>query len=185
MTEKIRIRNLSAPAASATETLLSTIADVNGCVTLPIDVEVIIEKMGIKVEQLDLDSSTSGLLVKDKANEPFKAVSNISNHPHRRRFTFAHELGHYIHSYQNLPDDQVAGKVEKRDELSSLGRDPEEIWANQFAASLLMPASIVRSYWADGRSFSWMILMFDVSSEAMSNRLSTLGLIRYSTASVI
>lgn len=178
MGEKIKVGTLQTPAAAATETLMKTIADVNGCVSLPIDVKQVLGKLGIKVETMFLEPDTSGLLVKDKANEPFKAVSNIENHPHRRRFTYAHELGHYIHSYQDLPADKVAGKVEKRDELASSGTDPDEIWANKFAAALLMPASIVRNYWAQGMSVPAMSALFDVSGEAMSNRLSTLGLLR-------
>lgn len=178
MGEKIKVKNLQTPAAAATEALKITIADKNGCVSLPIDVKQVLEKFGIKVQTMPLKSDTSGLLVKDKANEPFKAVSNIENHPHRKRFTYAHELGHYIHSYQDLPDKEVAGKVEKRDELASSGTDPDEIWANKFAAALLMPASIVRNYWAQGMIVPAMSALFDVSSEAMTNRLSTLGLLR-------
>ncbi len=178
MGEKIKVRNLQTPAAAATETLMRTIADANGCVSLPIDVKRVLEKLGIKVETMFLEPDTSGLLVKNKADEPFKAVSNIQNHPHRKRFTYAHELGHYIHSYQDLPDNEKAGKVEKRDELASSGTDPDEIWANKFAAALLMPASIVRNYWAQGMSVPAMSVLFDVSDEAMKNRLSTLGLLR-------
>lgn len=178
MGEKIRVKNLKTPAAAATETLLNTIADVNGCVSLPINVRDVLDKLGIVAEEMPLNPETSGLLVKDEPNKPFKAVSNIGNHPHRQRFTYAHELGHFIHSYQDLPADKVAGKVEKRDELASLGTDPEEIWANKFAGALLMPASIVRNYWAQGTSIPAMATLFDVSVSAMSNRLSNLGLLR-------
>lgn len=178
MGEKIRVKDLRTPAAAATETLLKTIADANGCVSLPINVHRVLDMMGIKAQTMLLQSDTSGLLVKNKPNEPFKAVSNRENHPHRRRFTYAHELGHFVHTYQDLPNDKIAGKVEKRDELASLGTDPEEIWANNFAAALLMPASIVRNYWAQGMSVSAMSSLFDVSYGAMSNRLSNLGLLR-------
>lgn len=178
MDKKIRIDDIQKPAKAATETLLKTVADPDGNVVLPIDVHEVLSKMGIRTELMLLQGDTSGLLVKDKPDEPFKAVSNIMDHPHRVRFTYAHELGHYVHSYQDLPEDKVAGKVEKRDELSSRGCDSEEIWANRFAAALLMPASIVRRYWGKAYSPELMAEKFDVSPSAMNNRLSSLGLIQ-------
>lgn len=176
MEKKIRIEDIQTPAGAATETLWKTVADEDGNVDLPINVNEVLEKMGIESEMMPLEADTSGLLVKDKPNEPFKAVSNMHDHPHRARFTFAHELGHFIHSYQDLPEDKIAGKVEKRDELSSRGCDPDEIWANQFAAALLMPASIVRYYWAKALSPESMAAKFGVSLSAMNNRLSNLDL---------
>lgn len=178
MCKKIRIADIQTPAEAATETLLKTVADEDGNVELPIDVNQVLDKMGIKPEAMLLADDTSGLLVKDKPNAPFKAVSNVLDHPHRARFTYAHELGHYVHCYQDLPEEEKAGKVERRDELASRGCDPEEIWSNQFAAALLMPASIVRYYWEQALSPGTMAAKFDVSLEAMNNRLKNLGLIR-------
>lgn len=157
MGKKIRVKNLYTPAAAATETLLTTIADVNGCVSLPIHVGQVLSRMGLKAETMYLDSNISGLLVKDKPGEPFKAVSNVMSYQYQKRFTYAHELGHYVHTYQDLPDDHILGMTEKNTELSSLGSNPEEIWANKYAEALLMPASIVRDYWAQGLSLLAML----------------------------
>lgn len=169
------IEDKTMPAASATETLLKTIAS-NGYVTLPIDVTSVAHALGIKTQELALAPSTDGLLVKDEAGGPFKAVVNLSTHEHRKRFTYAHEIGHFIHSYQDFPKDRKAGRVEHRDELSSKGIDPDEIWANRFAAALLMPASIVRRYWGEGHTRDELADMFNVSRRAMDLRIATLGL---------
>lgn len=170
------IKDRQYPAASATETLLKTIAD-NGRVTLPIDVTAIAHALGLETQALHLDDpSTDGLLVKDQPRSPFKAVVSTDTHPHRQRFTYAHEIGHYIHKYQDLPKEERAGRVEHRDELSPEGIDPEEIWANRFAAALLMPAAIVRRHWGEGRSRDELARMFDVSRRAMDLRIATLGL---------
>ena len=123
---KIVIDDLSTPAAAATETLLKTVAP-DGYLNLPVDPALVAEMLGIKPQKLMLDTNVDGLLVKDKAGEPFKAVSDVYSPPHRQRFTTAHEIGHWVHKYQNTPDDAVLGRVESRDDTSSKGIDPEEI----------------------------------------------------------
>ncbi len=62
--------------------------------------------------------------------------------------------------------------------------DPKEIEANQFAACLLMPADLVKhAVTACGGSLlvdsqvSELASTFDVSEQAMTIRLSTLGLL--------
>lgn len=175
MVTDIIIEEKTHPAAAATETLRKTIAT-NGLVPLPIDVKDVARKLGIETEELVLESHIDGLLVKNEADSPFKAVVNIETHEHRKRFTYAHEIGHFVHKYQDFPKDGKAGLVERRDELSSKGIDPEEIWANRFAAALLMPAAIVRYLWGEGRSRDELAGVFDVSRRAMDLRIATLGL---------
>lgn len=108
--------------------------------------------------------------------EPFKAVSDVYASPQRQRFTTAHEIGHWVHKYQDTPDDAVLGRVESRDDASSKGIDPEEIWANRFAAALLMPAAIVRRHWGEVRTRDELSGMFGVSRRSMDVRIATLGL---------
>lgn len=163
------------PVSAAIETLESTIAP-NGMVSIPIDVERVVNDLGLQVQKLPLDPGVDGILVKDKAGEPFKAVADSSAHEHRQRFTLAHELGHYVHKYQSVPIEEKMGRVERRDDTSSKGIDYEEIWANKFAASLLMPASIVRKYWGEGLTRAAMAKLFNVSERSMDIRLTTLGL---------
>lgn len=172
---KITIDNLSTPAAAATETLLKTVAP-NGYLNLPVDPSRVAELLGIQPQKLMLDPNVDGLLVKDKSGEPFKAVSDAYASPQRQRFTTAHEIGHWVHKYQNTPDDAVLGRVESRDDTSSKGIDPEEIWADRFAAALLMPAAIVRRHWGEGRTRDELAEMFGVSRRSMDVRIATLGL---------
>ena len=135
----MRIEETRSPSGAASEVIMKTLTDECGRFSVPIDVTEAAQKVGIEVKRLRLDDATDGLLVKDRPNRPFKAVVDSFSHEHRARFTLAHELGHYIHRYQDIPDGVVVGKVERRDTRSSLGIDGEEIWANRFAAALLMP----------------------------------------------
>jgi Zn-dependent peptidase ImmA (M78 family) len=89
----------------------------------------------------------------------------------RRRFTVAHELGHYVLGHDNAP----------RDDAASFGasvRSPVERAANQFAAELLMPEDAVKKLALSGRmaSVEQMAEAFKVSKVAMNYRLSNLNL---------
>lgn len=170
----IKIKNTKIPEEASKELLEKTLID-NGKLTIPVDVVKIAEMIGIKVMILPLEKGTDGLLVK-KENEPFVAVVDSASNPHRARFTLAHEIGHYIKDYQDFPIDESAGLVEKRDELSSAGVDSKEIWANQFAASLLMPAAAVKSLWASNKTIERMASLMNVSIASLGHRLDYLGL---------
>ncbi|MDY4678246.1 ImmA/IrrE family metallo-endopeptidase [Bifidobacterium tsurumiense] len=172
---RIIVENLSTPAAAATETLRKTVA-LDGYLRLPVDPYAVAQHLGLKPQKLALEPNIDGLLVKDKQGEPFKAVTDMFASEHRQRFTIAHEIGHWVHKYQNIPDDKVLGRVESRDDTSSKGIDPEEIWANRFAAALLMPAAIVRRHWGEGRTREELAEMFGVSRRSMDVRIATLGL---------
>lgn len=68
------------------------------------------------------------------------------------------------------------GYVDKRDAHSSSGTQAEEVYANQFAAALLMPQDRVRSEHQQGGTAASLALMFGVSAEAMGFRLRNLRL---------
>jgi Zn-dependent peptidase ImmA (M78 family) len=91
----------------------------------------------------------------------------------RRRFTLAHEVGHWV--CQVL--EGRGAPVMCRADVVGVGEGKAlEREANVFAAELLMPEELVRSTWesnpdaAAGR--------FGVSGEAMSWRLYNVGLVR-------
>ena len=171
---KVDVQN-NRPASTAAADLLWQTLVSNGMLQLPVDIDKIAQLLSIEVCQGELRGDVSGILVKDE-NDGFQAVINSIDPDVRQRFTLAHEIGHYIHRYQDYPHDAKAGMVEYRNEMSSLGTDPEEVWANKFAAALLMPANIVRKFWAEGRSRSEIAQIFHVSEAALQNRLNTLYL---------
>ena len=165
------------PAEAATKTLMDTVADVNGDIQLPVDVDDVLAGMGLVSGLMQLDAGISGLLVKDRPGARFKALAAIGCNRHRRRFVFAHELGHCVHMYQDLPDDRIAGRIERTIRVTTLTREPEEIWANWYAEALLMPASVIRSHWGDGDDPRMMAKLLDVSMGDMEHRLLSLHLI--------
>jgi hypothetical protein len=132
---------------------------------LPVPVESIAEDLlGLAVEVRD-DLPVSGILLPSE-----RRIVVRSDEPEpRRRFTIAHELGHWV--CQCLEGDMkpVYCRAEE------IGVDPEakalEREANIFAANLLMPESEVRRAHAAGET-----PRFGVSDDAMSWRLYNLGI---------
>lgn len=93
--------------------------------------------------------------------------------PHQRqRFSLLHELKHVL----DFPD---AARLHTR-----LGSGNAEVkanmieWiANEFAGHVLMPTKLVKRLWFRSQNAELMASLFNVSPEAMTTRLSVLGLI--------
>ena len=149
---------------------------------IPVDPIEIAAFLSVAVVRKDFSEDISGVLVR-KGSGATIAVS-ASDGPLRQRFTVAHEIGHLFleHKGEVFIDKQV---VNRRDGNSSLAIDEQEIEANQFAASLLMPRDKIVEH-LDGlsrvlKSRSILIELiarkFEVSKPAMEYRLVNLGLL--------
>ena len=118
-----------------------------------------------------MPASVSGMLVKKTGSDP-QIMLNSEDHPNRARFTCAHELGHYI---LRGGEDVKYTRVDYRDSLSATGKNPEEVFANKFAAALLMPADELRTRFSQDPSIAGLAYEFKVSAEAMRFRLTNLA----------
>lgn len=151
-------------------------------VGIPVAADVVAERLGLMVELVPLGEEISGVLVIEKG----KGMIGVNEaHPHtRQRFTIAHEVGHFV-----LHGAEIQLFIDKRytavyrDRRSSAGEDRNEIQANQFAAALLMPKELLlgriraRDFdLGDEYSLASLAAEFEVSSQAMTYRLSNLGI---------
>lgn len=161
------------PAADAYETHRKFWADSGGDIALPVDPYALALSMGIDVYRAVLGPSRSGYLIVGDGRAAIYV--NEASAPNRNRFTVAHEIGHYV-DLQNR-DKLVEGGTYDRDHLAAQGIDPEEIYANRFAAALLMPREEVEALHKSGLNVLQLASRFRVSKPAMENRLSNLGLI--------
>lgn len=164
----------SDPREAALDVLAAHWVDGEGRVNFPVDPVRIANSLGVDVVRANLEQDVSGLLVKEPAAENARIFLNRRDHERRQRFTCAHEIGHLAKRGASI--DERIGYVDSRDTLSSAGTDAEEIWANAFAAELLMPAVAVRTLWAQGKSVPKVARTFGVSEEAMQVRLAKLRL---------
>lgn len=144
----------------------------------PVDVYRIIKDEGIALSLEEMEDDHSGLLLVE--NGVAAIAVNSTHHPHRQRFSAAHELGHYI-LHSRGRDRLFVDKAYRRSHVSSSGTDTDEIEANRFAAALLMPENLIRQYTGDlpitDLDICKLALKFQVSEQAMTLRLVNLGLI--------
>lgn len=166
-------RTSRSPKEAALDVLESHWAE-NGRVDFPVDPVVIAQRLDANVVRAELEEDVSGLLVKSPEEDQASIFLNKRDSEKRQRFTCAHELGHLV-SRPSAGEERV-GFVDYRDTLAGRGTDPDEIWANQFAAELLMPSVAVRNLWSQGLSVAKVARVFGVSQEAMGVRLASLRL---------
>lgn len=157
-------------AARDAERLLARAWQRGSDLPLPVDPVKIARRLGIDVVDARLDPDVSAAIVKERGQDP-TILLNMIDSRNRQRFSCAHELGHFIRRSDD-PDEYEY--VDLRDVLSSKGSDPEEVYANEFAACLLMPEKEVSRLRRDGLEDYEMALLFDVSQEAMHYRLVNL-----------
>jgi Zn-dependent peptidase ImmA (M78 family) len=152
----------------------------------PVRVERLAAHLGVVVSRSAFkDGDVSGMLIRQDGRAPIVGVNDVHS-DRRQRFTIAHELGHFLlHPGREIVLDRPV-RVNLRDKTSSMASDREEIEANSFAASLLMPADLVRSELQrlsaavrqdPERCTGALAAIFDVSDSAMGFRLINLGLV--------
>jgi Zn-dependent peptidase ImmA (M78 family) len=144
---------------------------------------VIKDKNDLEIYFVDLeDPEVAGVtLFKDGI---FNILINNDKPETRQNLTLGHGLGHYflhqkllkekqgvIDSDEMLDDPKVLYRVDGENDLLM------EVEANNFAASLIMPADLVRRAWDATRSIEDCARIFKVSPVAMSIRLTKLGLV--------
>jgi Zn-dependent peptidase ImmA (M78 family) len=133
----------------------------------PVDPVWIARQMGLTVDQSLGLPDVSGMLIAQSETRPVIYVDR-GDSEQRRRFTVAHEIGHY---YERVSSgnrefafiDRRGGKY-----------DIHEYYADVFAASLLMPENEVRRQVAVGTSLAKLASYFNVSLSAMRLRLHRL-----------
>lgn len=107
---------------------------------LPVDIDYILKRLNIDCYEVELPDNISGVL--DTRSTKAIILVNKAHSESRKRFSKAHELGHYL-----LQKDFIGLRVDKqlffRNNTSKKGIDKEEIEANKFAASLLIPETIL------------------------------------------
>jgi Zn-dependent peptidase ImmA (M78 family) len=141
----------------------------------PVDPVTIANKLGIKVIVTRLPDEVSGALIKEEGKDAI-IVGHFEDSDNRKRFTYAHELGHYVYRFQQKNNSDQYEYIDLRDQCSSFGTQEEEVFANQFAANLLMPTQEVGKLHRQGKSIISMAMYFGVSTESVAFRLKNLKL---------
>jgi len=137
----------------------------------PVPVGEICKRLGIDASYHAMSPAESGKIFLEN-NRCFIHV-NYNHPPNRRRFTVAHELGHYC-----LHDDilQKEGLILEINNISQIGVDIKEIEANAFAGELLMPKDEFLKQLNILKSVEKIAEYFFVSQLSAQVRLVNLGI---------
>lgn len=135
-----------------------------------VSLDVMAQKLGIKVYESDLTDITgslSGFITYDdpatKSHPRIYIEKSMS--PERKKFTLAHELGHhFLHEGVKLRLDNLDYSLENKDTT-------EESEANYFAASLLIPKELLLKLLDQKKSVEEIADYFQVSLSAARNRV--------------
>lgn len=156
----------------AEEMLRTHWAREDGTIPLPVDPIAIAGKLDIKVFTAPLEQNVSGKLFMKVGQDP-EIYLNQADSYNRQRFTCAHELGHWTkHVAEGVESGEI---VDYRGPLSSTGTDHQEIYANQFAAALLMPAEEVQRLTERGYGPIAIADTLRVSPDAAAFRVTNVG----------
>ena len=125
----------------------------------------------LRVSEQDLEKE--GYLIYLGAHGGELVIRSADPHT-RKRFTFAHELGHWV----------LADRSNVKNEFGQLGclmangrNTREEMWCNEFAANLLMPCDNIQDYLVcDDMNIARKLTsghnLFDVSEQAFLKRVA-------------
>lgn len=156
-----------------------TILKENFITSAPVPIEELIEFHGLGLILSDFsDGEISGVIDLKKR---YLYINSLDSPP-RRRFTIAHELGHWVLHQPELSTNQELAVLYRR----PIGREENdriEQEANCFAANLLVPEGLLRdvihskkSESFEGSRNAYLAKIFNVSESVIGYRIKFLGI---------
>lgn len=138
------------------------------------------QHFGIWLYEADFNDDSISWFITKKWDS-FEITINRNHSLMRKRFTIAHEIGHYISSTLNSfssnalnsawqISDYVRPLAHRQEDVSDEDKEME-LEANSIAWEILMPRSDVERYVSDWMDVSQMASIFSVSESAMTVRL--------------
>lgn len=140
--------------------------------------------LGLQIKLKHLPQSLCGWI--QPVEDDWVLTCNSSHASSRRRFTIAHQIGHWFwHRDLMAPVNGNQGGTNDGGNYRTVSGAPfansmltrqHETQANIFAVKLLMPEKIVRDLYCSGLDCDQIAERLDTSPEAMRLRFKTLGL---------
>lgn len=136
--------------------------------SMPVDVEGLARALALKVERQNLPDEVCGMI--KKTEKGYVIVVNQNDIITKQRFTISRELGHYLYHRDKI-EDYINTTINEKDEQQ----------ANNFAANLLMPSSLIKKIIKNKLSNevnpAQLAKELNVSIPAINIRLNNLGLL--------
>lgn len=158
--EEERIKNNARVAVARTlaKKLLKNVGIKNPPILLGPIVNFLKKDVNITLQAWNFPKSIDGVHLLNEEN--IIIGYNENSNYFRKRFTIAHELGHFLLKH-----------LIKEHEINFYDKSPQEIEANQFAAELLMPAKLIKDDFKNNPNIEALSKKYRVSKEAISWKL--------------
>jgi Zn-dependent peptidase ImmA (M78 family) len=140
--------------------------------TPPIPVDELAKNLGFKIREVSTELDIDAKL--DSKNMRI-VVNTLKTNPYRRRFSIAHELGHFV-----LKHDIKPWEFEDPETCKSY----VESEADEFAGSLLMPKDFLTSHIKKGVSPAELQSICQVSKEALWVRMNIYRLTKFLSSTI-
>ncbi|CAO4132913.1 hypothetical protein OFEAOIEE_LOCUS636 [Methylorubrum extorquens] len=143
----MRIRRTDLADAGSPEALVKRILQAEPNLPVPVPIQELCARLGIlRIDDLDTDEFEGGLVTDAKRSEGTILIKR-GGEP-RRRFTIAHELGHFLIAH-HVPDQPGRFLCKSSDMLRLTAKEGDrrqrrEVEANRFATLMLMPPHLLR-----------------------------------------
>jgi IrrE N-terminal-like domain len=140
--------------------------------TPPVDLRVVIAHLGITYCEANLPPTVSAYCCEHAGTR--YAFVNRGDHPHRQRFSLAHEIGHFelFHGVRFLLREPIDIDHPPVLAISRTG-DPREREANMFAGELLVPLAMLKKACVDGINLERLGGVFVVSQDVLTIAVQT------------
>ena len=135
----------------------------------PVDLLLILSTHGIGYEEVEDFPDTVDALIVEDGSKVYAAV-NARQHLHRRRFSLAHELGHYFMHRDGMPEEAITIDNPPSDDMGEVTKSPAETEADLFAGELLVPLEMLKLHLQKG--IPELSRIFLVSEQVVSIAIS-------------
>jgi Zn-dependent peptidase ImmA (M78 family) len=136
----------------------------------PVDLLTILQAHGIQYEEVDDFPDTVDAMIIERGRETYAAV-NGRQHLHRRRFSLAHELGHFFLHRGDYGSEAIVTIDDPPSEKDLVPtKDPAESEADMFAGELLVPLAMLKPHARKG--VTELSRIFLVSEQVISVAIS-------------
>ena len=147
----------------------------------PIKFKEVIEKIGITVSEINMDSydeAVDGYIIKNNNDSMPRIFVNKNISLEKKRFVIAHQLGHYFNELELFKDEKEKIIVDCNCffNIENPNLSEEDIAAHLFAEEFLVPEDEFRMIYKNFKDFEIIADLFKVSAKLIEIRVQRLEL---------
>jgi len=141
----------------------------------PVDLKVIMDRKGYEYIEVDnFPDKVDALFLKNENDGKTYAAVNAGHHPHRQRFSLAHEFGHLLLNHDlNYYQTYISIDDPPSEIRHTAAEGAFETEANNFAGELLVPLAMLKEEFKKTNDLKQLSKIFWVSQHVASISIKT------------